>query len=1054
MATRWAVLLSLVLTFFPRASAQNFENARSGSGETAPGPSSCSTGCERDDVKAQFSYLYNQLTSWDSFNEESRFDAATPRGKSTVLADRTQDQTLCNDTGPRQNGSAPTLATPSPCTQESEVHHPWIDPTVYGASGRPPAKGTNFGSVSSGSRVLTVVRADGFAVGGGVYIAGAGPSGGDYLGAVTEISGNILTINPPAGTSVKNSIVNPDDTAAIQKAIDESCRSGGAVMLPQGDYVVLQHQTGSQATDPVFTIPTGCQGYGSGFYIYGTGNGFGSTSSQFGNPPQTRITAYPGSHPSMGPIFYVGEHQYTTKFKDLFLVGYNQAVQVYGTANVWFDNISATVQKTGQGIQHGPSFRGDNVPVTIYDTFWVWLVNGTNLSNYYGNTTLPVLLLAGVKPFPGGRNISGLLTVENGIWENGSILYDQRVPQNAGAGALYVKNLLIELPGNNPQPLLTVQDESGPSGDMFGVIMDNVSLADSATPAKDAIVLNASYLYTDFLLRNVYTGLAGGPAIRLNHGSMHGCVSQGSGQQNRLLVDSTGNVVAGCVNGNNYGFDLVDAPGDRGISTNYHRTLMTCAAGVFGCQESTTPIRMTDSGDIYSLLGIDALGGLEMGPPQTPSGYDVELYRYSTQKAALRIAQAQAPLSLVAGTSSGGTLRSGATLYYFVEATVASNNCDPANLTGPSTEVSAVPTDREQSVRLTWEASVGLNVAGYCVWRGAKSQQENAYHFVPGTSFLDSGSVAYRDGVPSFVNQTYPRKPQFTFDTSDFTAPDITDMGLSPSSPVCTDIHKRLTTVGCSKLAAPLSTEKECRPAADCFSSGELRATNAATGSSAFRTIHEVQFKCGSRNGQESPCDSERTASAGHIRDFDGNNRMSVSVDLPREEEIPAAINESGMVKTGWSIGPPCGIPPSLLPRMGANVLAGYLQFAPGQSACRQIEIPSDWDPATNPYVRVNYTQSSSKPGEIIEFVIQTVCSTTTDDPAYQKAQPFIVTRTSTTANAPYNATLQLDSTSMSGCAGGSLMNLRVAEAAAATATSNLQMLTITWPRKVEVQVN
>ena len=59
--------------------------------------------------------------------------------------------------------------------------------------------------------------------------------------------------------------MNPDDTAAIQKAIDESCREGGAVMLPQGNYEVLQPQTGSQATDPILTIPSGCQGYGSGF---------------------------------------------------------------------------------------------------------------------------------------------------------------------------------------------------------------------------------------------------------------------------------------------------------------------------------------------------------------------------------------------------------------------------------------------------------------------------------------------------------------------------------------------------------------------------------------------------------------------------------------------------------------------------------------------------------------------------------------------------------------------------------------------------------------------
>jgi hypothetical protein len=1053
MDTRWAVLFSLVFVFLPRASAQGFENAPSGNGDPATVASSCSTSCEPDDVDSQSDYLYNRLTTWDSSNGESRVDAATPHGSSVVLAYTTHDQTLCGDNGPRPNGSAPTVATASPCTQQPEVHRPWIDPTFYGASGRPPAKGTNFGSISSGSSILRVVRTDGFAIGGGVYVAGAGRSGADYLGTVTGISGSVLTINPPAETSVRDRIVNPDDTAAIQKAIDESCRSGGAVMLPQGDYEVLQHQTGSQAIDPIFTIPTGCQGYGSGFYIYGTGSGFGSTSSQFGNPPQSRITAYPGSNPSMGPIFFVGEHQYTTKFKDLYMVGYNQAIQVYGTANVWFDNISATVHKTGQGIQHGPSFRGDNVPLTIYDTFWVWLVNGTNLSNYYGNTTLPALLLAGVTPLAGGRNIAGLLTVENGIWENGSILYDQRVPQNAGPGALYLKNLLIELPGNNSQPLLTVQDESG-SGDMFGVIMDNVSLSDSATPAVNAIVLDASYLYTDFILRNVETGSAGGPAIRLNHGSMHGCVTQGSGQQNRLLVNSTGNVVAGCVNGTNYGFDLVDAPGDRGMSTNYHRTLMTCAAGVFGCQESTTPIRMTDSGDSYSVLGIDGVGGLEMGPPQIPSGYDVELYRYSTQKAALRIAQAQAPLSIVTNLSSGGVLKSGSTLYYLVEATVAANNCDLTNLTGPSIEVSATPTNGEQTVRLTWEASVGLNVAGYCVWRGTKSQQENAYHFVVGTSFVDAGSASYRDGVPSFVNQTYPTKPQFTFDPVEFTAPQITDAGLAPSSLVCTDVHRRLTTAGCPRVGLGPSADG-CGAPADCFSSGEVRAAKEVASSGAIRVIHNVRGSdCGSISGREYPCSSVGSVPAGHPEAYLENTREPVEIELSAEQQIPAAVNDAGSVETGWSIGPPCGIPPSLLSRAGTNVLAGYLQFAPGQSACKQVEIPSGWDSATNPYVRVNYTQSGSRPGESIEFLIQTACSTTTDDPGFKAAQSFAVMTTSSTANVPYSATLRLDSTSMSGCGGGRVMNIRITLATTSSATSNLQMLTITWPRKVAVRAN
>ena len=166
---------------------------------------------------------------------------------------------------------------PAPASSKRRGTAPGLILSVYGASGRPPVTGTNFGSIISGSSVLRVSRTDGFAIGGGVYLAGAGRSGTDYLGTVTGISANVLTITPPAETSVKDHIVNPDDTAAIQKAIDESCRSGGGVMLPQGNYEVLQHQTGSQAIDPIFKIPSGCQGYGSGFSVPGTGSGFGST---------------------------------------------------------------------------------------------------------------------------------------------------------------------------------------------------------------------------------------------------------------------------------------------------------------------------------------------------------------------------------------------------------------------------------------------------------------------------------------------------------------------------------------------------------------------------------------------------------------------------------------------------------------------------------------------------------------------------------------------------------------------------------------------------------
>src|ERR1700733_8954891 len=99
MATRWAVLLSLVLIFFPRASAQKLENTRSGIDEPATVTSICSTSCERDNAGSQFGYLYDGLTAWDSFNGESRVDAATPHGDSIVLAHTNHDQTLCGGNG-------------------------------------------------------------------------------------------------------------------------------------------------------------------------------------------------------------------------------------------------------------------------------------------------------------------------------------------------------------------------------------------------------------------------------------------------------------------------------------------------------------------------------------------------------------------------------------------------------------------------------------------------------------------------------------------------------------------------------------------------------------------------------------------------------------------------------------------------------------------------------------------------------------------------------------------------------------------------------------------
>ncbi|MGB8675830.1 MAG: hypothetical protein WCD27_15880, partial [Candidatus Acidiferrales bacterium] len=534
---------------------------------------------------------------------------------------------------------------------------------------------------------------------------------------------------------------------------------------------------------------------------------------------------------------------------------------------------------------------------------------------------------------------------------------------------------------------------------MANVILDNVQTSDSSAPSMAAVVLNANYVYADFLLRNVYNGV-NGSAIQMTAGTMHSCSLQGSGLSNHSLVNASGDVIGGCAMSNNYGFDLVDAPGDTGIATKFHNTKMTCQNGVFGCNESSTPIRMTDNGDSYALLGIDAIGGLEMGPPQVPSGYDVELYRLSTQKAAIRIAQAQAPLSLKASTTAGGALTIGKSFYYFVETTMAANSCSPNNLTGPSKEVFATSVEGGHAIKLSWAKAVGSEPAGYCIWRGSKSGGENAYKFVTGVSFLDRGTSEFTGGTPSEVNQTYPKTPQFIFELTALTLPGITDTELSPSAAVCTDASKRLTTTNCP-------------------------------------------------NGTRSD-----GGSAGRAGVFKDGNAAPPFVNSPTEERLPAAVNNTGSVQTGWSIGPPCGIAPSLLSRSGRNLLAGYLQFTAGRSACTQIEIPGDWDRSANPYLRIHYTQQDSTAGQIIAYLVQTACSDSTDDPRYESPQYFAVTNTSNQADVPYTNTLQLNPTSMSHCASGNIMNLRISTTSSTNATSNFQILTIIWPRQIPVQAN
>lgn len=93
---------------------------------------------------------------------------------------------------------------------------------------------TTTGSISSSSATttLTVGSATGWSVGMGIGIAGAGTAGAELITSVTAIVGTTFTVANAAITTVSGAVVNHDDTAAIQTALN----SGKSVHLRVGQY--------------------------------------------------------------------------------------------------------------------------------------------------------------------------------------------------------------------------------------------------------------------------------------------------------------------------------------------------------------------------------------------------------------------------------------------------------------------------------------------------------------------------------------------------------------------------------------------------------------------------------------------------------------------------------------------------------------------------------------------------------------------------------------------------------------------------------------------------
>jgi len=159
---------------------------------------------------------------------------------------------------------------------------------------------------------------------------------------------------------------------------------------------------------------------------------------------------------------------------------------------------------------------------------------------------------------------------------------------------------------------------------------------------------------------------------------------------------------------------------------------------------------------------------------------------------------------------------------------------------------------------------------------------------------------------------------------------------------------------------------------------------------------------------------------------------------------IPAANCNNATAGTGWSL--PASGAPTVACRIGTNVQAGVLQFAPSNSAQFQVDIPGNWDSSSTVYAKIYFTQAgNTTAGQTVIMQMATGCSSTTDDPSFNAAQTFATATTGSTANTPYTETLS--SVTMTGCSAGGNMNVKISRSAGDSATTapNVYWVSLTF---------
>lgn len=127
----------------------------------------------------------------------------------------------------------------------------------YNASTAGATTTTTTATTTAGATTVAVASTSTFVAGNGIYIAGAGATGANYVGPVaTIVDATHLTLGAATSTTVASgTTVQHDETGAFQAAITALATTGGTIQIPDGTYLVngpLQDTSGANA---VLTMP-------------------------------------------------------------------------------------------------------------------------------------------------------------------------------------------------------------------------------------------------------------------------------------------------------------------------------------------------------------------------------------------------------------------------------------------------------------------------------------------------------------------------------------------------------------------------------------------------------------------------------------------------------------------------------------------------------------------------------------------------------------------------------------------------------------------------------